>query len=141
MSNIIEEIDEYKVPKAEPHNKSVIVPSFDEYFAKKVMIAPARIAPQKAKIFMEEIVVAMIIEIPKVCAITAPKVAPALIPMIPGSARGFLKYIWNELPLAASNAPEIATKIERGKRRENIIVWAKEFFCVKACINSCKDKL
>ena len=65
--------------------------SFEERVDSNVIIPPAIIAPKNANIFTEEIVPKAIVAIPKDCAITAPRVAPALIPMIPGSAREFLK--------------------------------------------------
>lgn len=47
-------------------------------------------------------------------AITAPKVAPEEIPIIPGSARGFLKKSWKTAPLPPSKMPVIKTRRERG---------------------------
>lgn len=67
-----------------------------------------------------------------ICAQTAPRVAPLEIPMIPGSARLFLKYIWKAAPLEASRAPVTAASRVRGNLIEKITVWAKLEVFVKA---------
>ena len=57
-------------------------------------------------------------------AVTAPKVAPDEMPIIPGSARGFLKKSWNAAPLPPSRIPVNKTKSARGKRSCQIMIWA-----------------
>lgn len=98
----------------------------------KIIIPPAAKAPAKAKILMGLIVPKIIGDAPMICAQTAPRVAPLEIPMIPGSARLFLKYIWKAAPLEASKAPvRVASKV-RGNLIEKITVWAKLEVFVKA---------
>ena len=52
--------------------------------------------------------------IPEIAVITAPNVAPEVIPMIPGSAREFLKNIWNVEPHKASTEPVMTQSNVRG---------------------------
>ena len=48
---------------------------------------------------------------------TAAKLAPLEIPMIPGSASGFLSTAWNKTPETAIAAPASIEMMIRGKRR------------------------
>ncbi len=118
---MIELIEEYRVPKAVPHNSSITevwprenpgVCPLCEFKAKNVITEPAAMAPKNAKRLTGEIKVNRDIPkgfpedilkgFPEVCprlavpspkqeAITAPIVAPELIPIKPGSASSFLK--------------------------------------------------
>ena len=81
------------MPSAVPHKRITAVLPFFSFDAKKVTKSPDKIAVKKAAIFIGETVLKIIQLAPKDCAITAPSVAPEDMPMIPGSARGFLKYI------------------------------------------------
>ena len=93
-----DETAEYKVPSAVPQSKSITEEFFPaELNARNVTKTPAPSEPRKAQKLTGEIRVKNFEErvaVPKertVLAITAPKVAPELIPIIPGSASGFLK--------------------------------------------------
>ena len=75
--------EEYNVPSAVPHKRSIIEDEELQHLkAKRVTRMPAPKAHAKAKKLTGK---------RSKEAITAPKVAPELIPIIPGSARGFLK--------------------------------------------------
>ena len=66
--------------------------------AREVTRRPESKAPRNAQRFTGEIILKILIErivlppaLIKILAITAPRVAPELIPIMPGSARGFRK--------------------------------------------------
>ena len=77
-----------------------------------------------------------------VLAVTAPKVAPDDMPIIPGSASGFLKKSWKTAPLPPSKIPVNKTKSARGKRSCQIMIWEnlseEDGLCVQA---KASDKL
>lgn len=56
-------------------------------------------------------------------AVTAPSVAPDEMPIIPGSASGFLKKSWKTAPLPPKRIPVIKTKNARGSRNCQMIIW------------------
>ena len=109
--------------------------------ARAVTKKPARSAPAKAQKLTGEIKAKIPFEracdIDKVVtvtatdfaamielAVTAPKVAPEEMPIIPGSARGFLKKSWNAAPLPPSRIPVNKTKSARGKRSCQMMICA-----------------
>ena len=56
-------------------------------------------------------------------AVTAPSVAPDEMPIIPGSASGFLKKSWKTAPLPPKRIPVNKTKSARGSRSCQIMIW------------------
>ena len=70
----------------------------------------------------------------------APRVAAEEIPMIPGSARLFLKNIWKHAPLEAKSAPETRARSVRGILREKRIVRETLSFSEKARKNSLQER-
>ena len=114
---IAEETDEHNVPNAVPHKRRTTEETRFPEDDITDRINPLKKAPRKAKIFTEENNPPKKDKPPRHAAVTAPKVAPALIPRSPGSARGFRKNIWKTAPLDASSAPDKSTRIERGKRK------------------------
>ena len=108
-----------------------------------VTTMPAAIAPMNAKKLTGEkylIIVAKKLFCKKdiaetagrnAVAKTAPKVAPEVMPRIPGSASGFLKKSWKTAPLAPKRMPARRTRSALGKRRFQTIVFSN----VSACVN------
>lgn len=98
----MEEAEEYKVPKAVPH-KSSIIEEFLPVLLKAIKVTknPAIKEAINAKrftgdinnvIFVRKELLRFFNAFARVTeAITAPNVAPEEIPIIPGSAKGFLK--------------------------------------------------
>ena len=122
VSKTTEEIEEYNVPKAVPHKSNITVDSRRLFpIASKVTTPPAANAPKNATIFTGEIKLPA--ENPNTLATTAPKVAPDEIPIIPGSAKGFLKNNWNTAPEPPSIIPVNKTSKALGSlSRKNIIL-------------------
>lgn len=103
VSKIKDESAEYKVPSEVPHKRSIIEEFFPAFVnAKNVTKSPANMEVINAKRFTGEIKCAIGKRgakmpfvaksgVKKTVAITAPSVAPELMPKMPGSANGFLK--------------------------------------------------
>ena len=99
VRRIAEEMEEYKVPRAVPQRKSITEEAFPALLkASAVTKNPAASAPKKAQRFIGEINLktgssagGKALPARITVAITAPSVAPEEIPIIPGSASGFLK--------------------------------------------------
>ena len=86
---------------------------------------PAPRAPTKAKKFTGDTNLqtpATDNKPPETLAITAPNVAPELIPIIPGSASGFLKNNWKTAPLPPNKIPVTKTKRALGSLNFNMII-------------------
>ena len=112
------------MPKAVPQSKSITLEAFPARLkARAVTKNPAASAPKKAQRFIGEINLktgsragGKVRPAIMTVAITAPKVAPEEIPIIPGSASGFLKNSWNTAPLPPRRSPVTKTKRQRGNR-------------------------
>lgn len=116
--------------------------------ARVVTKAPAKMAPKKAQkltgeikskiplersddvavweiVATEDVEAAVTTLVPAaiiVLAITAPRVAPEEMPIIPGSASGFLKKSWKTAPLPPKRIPVNKTKNARGSRSCQMII-------------------
>ena len=130
------------MPRAVPHSKSIMEEFLPERVkARAVTKNPAKRAPAKAQKLTGEIKAKIPLEracdIDKVVAVTAtdfaammelavtaPKVAPEEMPIIPGSASGFLKKSWKTAPLPPRRMPVNKTKSARGRRSCQIMIWA-----------------
>ena len=90
---MIEVIAEYKEPKTVPQRSRATVEDFEILKEIAVTKRAASSAPKKAPAFNKEINPQQNAPPPKDAAITAPRLAPEVMPMMPGSASGFLKNI------------------------------------------------
>lgn len=117
--------------------------------AKVVTKAPAKRAPKKAQkltgeikakiplersddvavweiVATEDVEAAVTTLVPAaiiVLAVTAPSVAPDEMPIIPGSASGFLKKSWKTAPLPPRRIPVNKTKRDRGSLSCQMMIW------------------